>query len=61
MILARAQTAASNRLEALRARHAAISSEIEEENKHLAASDLDLRRLKVEKLKIKEEIEGIRS
>ena len=60
MILARAQNAESNHLEALKARHADISRELDEEKKHPAASDIDLRKLKLKKLKIKDEMEGIR-
>lgn len=63
MTLARAQNngqnAVSNRLEALKKRHSAISRELEEEHKHPAATDFDIRRLKIEKLKIKDEIQGI--
>ncbi len=48
---------ASNRLEALKARHAALSHRIDREAKMPACQEHDLRRLKLEKLKLKEEIE----
>jgi hypothetical protein len=48
------------RLDALKAKHAALSSAIEEQRKYPATSNLDLHRLKLEKLRIKEEIENIR-
>jgi hypothetical protein len=60
MALARAQSAESTRLEALRSRHAAISREIEDSMKHLAVSDLDIRRMKSERLLLKDEMEEIR-
>ena len=50
----------SNRLEALCARHAALSHNIDDMMKFRSTSDLDLRRLKREKLHLKEEIEKIR-
>lgn len=56
-MLSRAETTPSHRLEALRARHAALSKVIDQEEKLPARSELDLRRLKLEKLKIKDEIE----
>ncbi len=49
----------SRRADALRARHAILSRDIDQLMKHLSTSDLDLRRLKREKLHIKEEIEKI--
>jgi hypothetical protein len=61
MTQTRGQTnSSSNRLDALRARHTALSTDIERLMKHLSISDFDLRRLKLEKLQIKEEIEKIR-
>ena len=45
------------RLEALRARHAAIDERIQEEQKSPAMSDTLLRRLKAEKLMLKDEIQ----
>ena len=44
-------------LEALRSRHAALDSLINEERRHPSMSDILLRRLKVEKLRVKEAIE----
>lgn len=49
-----------SRVEALKERHAFLSDLLLEKMKHPATSDLDLRRIKIKKLKIKEEIEGIR-
>lgn len=45
------------RLEALKNRHAALSAQLENEMKHPAASDVAMKTLKLEKLRIKEEIE----
>lgn len=45
------------RLQALRSKHAAIQDQLHEEQKHPAATDDLIRRLKLEKLKIKDEIE----
>lgn len=56
-MISRGQGAASNRLDALRQRHAELSRTIDHEMKSLATDPLDLRRMKLEKLKIKEEIE----
>lgn len=44
------------RLEALQNRHAALSAQLENEMKHPSASEVALKRLKLEKLRIKEEI-----
>ena len=49
----------SPRLDALKARHAALSNILDEQRKHPATNEFDLRRLKIEKLRIKEEIENI--
>ncbi|MFN3827107.1 MAG: YdcH family protein [Micavibrio sp.] len=46
-----------NRLEALKSRHAVLSAQLESELKHPHRSEVALKRLKVEKLRIKEEIE----
>ncbi len=54
---ASAQTA---RLEALRARHASLSYMIESEQGQPSSNDWHLRDLKVKRLRLKEEIEGIR-
>lgn len=51
----------SSRVDALRERHAVLSRDIDQLMKHLSTSDLDLRRLKREKLQIKEEIEKIQT
>ena len=53
-------TAMSARLEALKARHAALESQIESERQHAAANSLQLSSLKRLKLIIKEEMETIR-
>jgi|GEM_PF-2829908 hypothetical protein len=45
------------RLQALRNRHALLSEQLENEMKHPAANPVALKRLKIEKLRIKEEIE----
>lgn len=45
-------------LEALRARHAALELEIREGMRHPASGMEEIRRLKAEKLRIKDEIEG---
>lgn len=45
------------RLEALKNRHAALSAQLENEMKHPSASEMALKRLKIEKLRIKEELE----
>ena len=50
----------TSRLDALKARHAALSSALDEQMKYPATSDFDLRKLKIEKLKIKEKIESMR-
>ncbi len=50
----------SSRLDALKQKHAVLSTMLDEKMKYPATSDFDLRRLKLEKLKIKEEIENIR-
>lgn len=52
---------ASNRLEALKARHAALSQRIDREIKSPARQEHDLRRLKLEKLKLKDEIENTKN
>jgi hypothetical protein len=47
-------------LEALTARHAALSQRIETEQSSPSASQLMLKKLKAQKLKLKDEIEGRR-
>lgn len=59
-MISQGHAAPSNRLEALRARHAALSRTIEHETRLPATDALELRKLKLEKLKIKEEIELMR-
>lgn len=49
----------SAHLEALEARHAAISHKIESEQRGLGVDDLYIRMLKQQKLHLKEMIEGI--
>ncbi len=47
----------SSRLEALKAKHAALAERIENEQKYPGVNDFFLRDLKLKKLKLKEEIE----
>lgn len=47
------------RFEALKARHAALDAQIQEEEKHSGSDDVQLRSLKRLKLILKEEIEEI--
>jgi len=51
----------SNRVDALRAKHKNLSSKIEQELNHPFFSEQKIAQLKREKLKLKEEIEGIRA
>ncbi len=44
-------------IQALRAKHAALSSKIEREQRHPSISDLMIKQLKLEKLRLKEQIE----
>lgn len=53
-------SAQNSRLEALRKRHAILSSRIEEAQRSPSTTDFYLRQLKKQKLVLKEEIEGIR-
>jgi len=55
------QTQESVHLNALQAKHSALSMRIEEQQKHPSVSDTSLRKLKAKKLKIKDEIEKQRS
>ena len=48
------------RIEVLRTRHAALEAEIDEENQRPLPDDIRISELKREKLKLKEQIEGIR-
>jgi len=50
-------SAQQGRLDALRAKHAALDIQIREEQRHPSASELAIRAMKAQKLKIKEEIE----
>jgi|GEM_PF-1311332 len=50
----------SARIEALKSKHHKLSKEIETGQTHYLMSDEEIRKLKLEKLHIKEEIEGIR-
>ena len=52
--------AMKNRLEALQTRHAQITRRLEEGFKHPAFTDTEMRRLKSEKLKLKDEMEELR-
>ncbi|MCM2343919.1 MAG: YdcH family protein [Alphaproteobacteria bacterium] len=45
------------RLQSLRNRHAELSAQLENELKHPRPSEMAMKRLKLEKLRIKEEIE----
>lgn len=49
-----------SRLEALRQKHAMLSTRIEQEQRRPSATDFYLRQLKKQKLLLKEEIENIR-
>jgi len=61
MSLSQGQSPAiSAHLEALIAKHTALTERIDDEMKHAAASDLMLRQLKKKKLQIKEEIEALK-
>ncbi len=53
-------SAQAARLEALKARHTALSDEIEQEQAKPAHDYCCIKKLKLKKLKLKEEIEGIR-
>lgn len=48
------------RIDALKAKHKSLSTKIEMEQRSPSISDYHIRDLKREKLKVKEEIEGIR-
>lgn len=52
---------ASPRLEALKAKHESISTRIETEQNRAFVRDWKLSELKREKLRIKEELEGVRT
>lgn len=54
-------SASSARVEALKAKHKSLSSKIETEQRRPFISEYQLSELKREKLKIKEEIEGIKA
>lgn len=54
-------SSSSARIEALKAKHRKISKQIEREQIHYGKSDEMVLRWKREKLKLKEEIEGIRA
>ena len=47
-------------LEALKSKHAALSDEVEQNQKYRASCQFYLRQLKKQKLKLKEEIENIK-
>jgi hypothetical protein len=49
----------TSHLEELRKKHAAIAQEIEDEQRHPGADDLNIKQLKVRKLHLKEEIERL--
>ncbi|MFA7276140.1 MAG: DUF465 domain-containing protein [Pseudobdellovibrionaceae bacterium] len=56
MALAQQASVSSSRLEALRARHSALEAEIHEMSLHPSTSDLEMRKLKRLKLKVKEQL-----
>ncbi len=49
-------SAQSGRLEALRTRHATLARRIEEEEKHPSTGSPFIRRMKIEKLRLRDEI-----
>jgi hypothetical protein len=49
----------TSHLEELRKKHAAIAQEIEDEQRHPGADDLNIKQMKVRKLHLKEEIERL--
>lgn len=53
-------SAPSSRVEALKAKHKSLSNKIDDELKRPFVSEYQVSSLKREKLKLKEEIEGIR-
>lgn len=53
-------SSSSSRVEALKAKHKSLSKKIESEQSRPFISEYQISQLKREKLKIKEEIEGIR-
>jgi hypothetical protein len=55
--MTQAASSQSSRLQALRDKHANLSRQIDQIRKYPAANDLYLRRMKIEKLRIKDEIE----
>lgn len=57
--MAPTSSVATSRLEALKARHTALEHRIEAEQGRPGASDWLLKSLKSQKLRLKEEIEGI--
>jgi hypothetical protein len=56
MIDARAQSSESSRLEALKAKHLAMSNEIKEDRKHPAFDEIELKAKKLKRLRLKDEI-----
>ena len=56
MIDARAQSSQSSRLDALRAKHLAMSNEIKEDRKHPAFDEIELKEKKQMRLRLKDEI-----
>jgi hypothetical protein len=59
MSLATRSEISNPRLESLLSRHAALETELHEEQRHVSSTDY-VRQLKRRKLQLKEEIEGIR-
>lgn len=51
----------SARLEALQTKHKKLSHTIESAHSHYILTDMEIKELKLEKLRVKEEMEGIRN
>jgi hypothetical protein len=60
MSSSRGLSVATSREQALQARHAEISRRIEAQEKRPAISDIEVRMLKKIRLRVKEELEGMR-
>ena len=61
MIDARAQSSDSSHLDALKAKHLAMSNEIKEDRKHVAFDEIELKAKKKERLLLKDKIKEIRT
>lgn len=60
MTLSRAQASSSSRLDSLIARHAALSRVLDEEIKHPITSEWEIKQLKRQKLKLKDDMVQLR-